>query len=102
MRGSGSDDHNTSLVNNVNVIYFCAVRWKVMASMTIASSPNYLLVRVHRCDDHVSSYHVYCIVILVFIYVIHCIIICCIVGSFPPSILIIGRLLDFLLSLSPL
>lgn len=69
------------------MIYFCALRLKAMASMTIASSPNYLLVKVHRHDDHVSTYHVYCIVIFVFIYVIHYIIICYIVRSFLPSIL---------------
>lgn len=57
--------------------------------MTIASSSNYLLVKVHGCDDYVSSYHIYCFVVIMFIYAIffHYSRLCCV--EFPSTVLVI-------------
>lgn len=45
-----------------SVIRVCLIKEKVMALMTIAFSPNYLLARVDECDDYIFSYHIllYC------------------------------------------
>lgn len=69
--------------------------------MTMASSPNYLLIKVHmhRGDDYVSFSHFYCIVshvycivilayfvvILLFFYAIPILILGCIVVSFSET-----------------
>lgn len=54
------------------------------------------------CDDHVSTYHVYCIILLVFIDFIPLIIIGCVVRSFLPIIFITREMsLDFLEVLVP-
>lgn len=46
------------------MICVCVIRWKVVAQMTIAFSPDYLLVKVNEDDDHVLSVYLSLFVVL--------------------------------------